>query len=300
MALTECNTITDLHDQEINKHGDTGFPIACYADDLSQGDVPWHWHEEWEFAFVTEGLPDFRVENRRMTIEKGNGIFINGKALHAVYNHVKYPVRLHSMCFQPRLIGGTVDSVFWKKLVQPVSADSGFLFLILKADVDWQNLALQAFERAWHAVEAESEDFENKVRYELSHALHLIISNADFSGTTLSEQELLNAGRIRSMLEYIEMHYAEDLAVEDIANAVSISSSACLRCFRQMIGNSPMQYVKQLRIRKAAELLETTEKTAQDIALSCGFNDVSYFTKTFKELLGCTPTQYRRSFREKR
>ena len=56
------------------------------------------------------------------------------------------------------------------------------------------------------------------------------------------------------MLRFVEEHYAEELTVERIAASVALSESACLRSFRQMLGITPIQYVKQFRVEKAAEL----------------------------------------------
>ena len=68
-----------------------------------------------------------------------------------------------------------------------------------------------------------------------------------------------------------------------------------------MVGTTPIQYVKQLRIQKAAELLASTDQRIADIGAACGFQEMSYFAKTFRELKGRTPSRYRaeaRAFRK--
>ena len=95
------------------------------------------------------------------------------------------------------------------------------------------------------------------------------------------------------MLQYIQSNYAEDLSTENIARSAAISGSECLRCFRTMVGTTPIQYVKQLRIQKAAELLASTDRKIADIGALCGFQEMSYFAKTFRTLKGCTPREYR-------
>ncbi|MCC8075825.1 MAG: AraC family transcriptional regulator [Clostridiales bacterium] len=295
MGLSVCNTVTDLHDQELAKHGDTAFPIACYADDLSRENVPWHWHEEWELVLVTEGCPRFDLENARMTLDCGDGVFINSRAMHAIQNGSQTPGKLHSAVFHPRLIGGSMDSVFWQTLVQPFYSNAATRFLLLKQEIPWQQEVLRCFETAWEAIAGEQDDFENLARYSLSKAVRGILRNTDFSKSNLSERELTKINRIRSMMEFIEFHYSEELTVEQIAKSVSVSNSACLRCFHEMLNTTPMQYVMETRLKKAAALLRTTNKSAKDIALDCGFNDTSYFTKLFRLKYNCTPGQYRKS-----
>ena len=98
------------------------------------------------------------------------------------------------------------------------------------------------------------------------------------------------------MLRYVEEHYTEELTVEKLAGCVVLSESACLRSFRQFLGITPIQYVKQYRIEKAAELLLSTSKKIGEIGADCGFSDTSYFTKTFREIKHCTPREYRIRF----
>ena len=55
MALSICDSTTDLHQKELLHHREMTFPIACYEDDLNSIIVPWHWHDEWEFIYVEKG-----------------------------------------------------------------------------------------------------------------------------------------------------------------------------------------------------------------------------------------------------
>lgn len=111
-----------------------------------------------------------------------------------------------------------------------------------------------------------------------------------------SRQEQVAAQRMKQMLRFVEEHYAEELTVERIADSVALSESACLRSFRQLLGTTPIQYVKQYRIEKAAGLLLTTRLRTGEIGAECGFTDLSYFTKTFREIKHCTPREYRQRF----
>ncbi|MDO4634052.1 MAG: AraC family transcriptional regulator [Eubacteriales bacterium] len=293
MALSVCGAMTDLHDQELAKHGDPSFPIACYADDLAVHKVPWHWHEEWEYAVVIEGSGDFFVENHHIQLSAGDGIFINSKALHTVSDSTN-TLKLHSAVFHPRLIGGNTDSCFWTSLITPFTVSNSACCYILHQDTPWGQDVIGHFMNAWEAAVSEPDNYQNIVRFELSSAIHILIKHADFTESSMSAQELATANRIRIMLEYIEAHYDEDLTVDALARTISASESVVLRCFQQMLHTSPIRYVKNIRIKKAADLLRTTNKSAKEIALACGFNDISYFTRAFKEIYHQTPGSYRK------
>ena len=99
--------------------------------------------------------------------------------------------------------------------------------------------------------------------------------------------------RMKAMLRFIQENYSEELTTEKIAGSANLSDSECLRCFRAMVGTTPIQYVKQLRVQKAAELLASTDRKIADIGALCGFQEMSYFAKTFRTLKGRTPSAYR-------
>ena len=131
-------------------------------------------------------------------------------------------------------------------------------FFLLDGAVPWQAQVLACLREAWQAVAVEPFDYENRVRYYLSAALRLLSTQCVGGKTKVSQQEQIAAERMKQMLRFVEEHYAEELTVERIAASVALSESACLRSFRQMLGITPIQYVKQYRIEKAAELLLST------------------------------------------
>ena len=99
--------------------------------------------------------------------------------------------------------------------------------------------------------------------------------------------------RVRQMLTFIQGHYTQPLRVEDIAASVFISRRECMRAFQNVLGISPIQYVLQLRVRKAKELLLETGLSLGEICAACGFQGQSYFTKVFRERTGTTPGKFR-------
>ena len=296
MALSVCDSTTDLHQKELLQYGDPAFPIACYEDDLDITPVPWHWHNEWEFIYVQKGTAVILLENASISVSAGNGLFINSCTLHVIDSQQSRGAVLHAAVFHPRLIGGSVDSVFCNRLVLPLSGDAAPRYVVLdRGDLCHQQM-LGDFHTAWKAVETDANDYENLTRYLLSRVWRCLCQRSIEANTVLSVRNRLDAQRIRSMLTYIDTNLAGQLRTHKIAESASVSESVCLRCFHRMLGMTPMQYVKQVRLDKASELLRVSTMTAKAIAYECGFHDVSYFTKAFRERMGCTPKEYQRKF----
>lgn len=298
MALSHCCVRINEQQRELVEHGTAAFPIACYHDDLIREEVVWHWHEEMELILVSEGTSLVVVGSEKYTIPEGNGIFINSGVLHAAYATDAPSCRFHSIVFHPRLVGGSRDSIFWQKYLQPLLKDASCSAVYYDREVDWQRASLDALEEAWQACVQENEGFEFYVRERMSQIILRLADKGVGRQDIVSEKSVRNEERMKNMLQYIHEHYMEELNTTQIAESASISASECLRCFHAMIGTTPIQYVKQYRILCAAELLKSTSMKVVDIGMNCGFQDMSYFSKTFREMRGCTPQQYRKKVKQ--
>lgn len=293
MGLSKCNTVTNEAGQELLEHGNVLFPMACYCDSIHTEPVPWHWHEELEAAVVVEGTAILAVGMEKYKIGQGCGFFVNTGNLHAVWSVGTSACILHSMCFHPKLVGGNPDSIFWAKYLRPLLEDKISGCICLDSEIQWQQEAIHIVEAAWGYHVEEPEGFEIEVRYALSKLILLLNSHRSPVHANQSDKSLREAGRLKDMLRFIQQNYREEIRLREIADSASISESECLRCFRAAIGTTPIQYVKQYRLQKAAELLKTQGFNVSETAEQCGFTDMSYFAKEFRKAYGCTPSKYR-------
>lgn len=104
-------------------------------------------------------------------------------------------------------------------------------------------------------------------------------------------------GMLKPITEYVEAHYAENIATQQLAEMVNMSHTNFRRRFSSTFGISPGRYITVVRINAARRLLETTDKLVADIAAETGFWDQSHLTKLFKRERGMTPGEYRRRHR---
>lgn len=293
MALSECNVRVDATGRELIEHGRTAFPVACYHDDLQKESVPWHWHEELEVAVVTEGEAVVAVDAERCRAKAGEGFFINSGVLHGCWNVDTSSCYFHSVVFHPRLVGGNMDSIFWSNYLRPVMENTSLKSIILKPEISWHKDILNSVEAAWQSCRQEAPGYEFAVRNAISQVIFQIASHAGSAAKQASLKALRDETRIKQMLRYIHEHYPEEINLEAIAESAVVSESESLRCFRNTIGTTPIQYLKAYRLQRAAELLKNTEEKIVDIGVQCGFQDMSYFAKAFRTVYRCSPSEYR-------
>lgn len=294
MALSPCRTRTDQQGRELVQHGTGLFPIACYHDNLIRDPVPWHWHDELEAAVVVEGTMDLAVGTQRLTIGRGGGFFVNSGVLHAAWDVERSGCCLHSAVFHPRLIGGSRDSIFWQNYVQPLLAPGAPQYVCFGPSETWHREALQTVEDAWQSCVREPDGYDLLVREAVSRLALLLTRHCPARARGPSEKALREESRVKQMLQFIEEQYASELNTALIAESAGVSESECLRCFRHVLGIPPIQYLRQFRVQKAEELLRAADWSVAEIGAQCGFQDASYFTKTFRDLKGVTPSEYRR------
>ncbi len=97
---------------------------------------------------------------------------------------------------------------------------------------------------------------------------------------------------LKNVLDYIDHNYSYKIELNDLAKIAGMSPKYFCRFFFEMTSRTPIDYVNYYRIERACYQLITTNDSITEISLSCGFNDISYFIKTFKKYKGKSPRQY--------
>lgn len=92
---------------------------------------------------------------------------------------------------------------------------------------------------------------------------------------------------------YIELHYQEDVSLQDLAGMMEYSDAYFCKIFKQCFDKSFIMYLSEFRMEKAKELLEDTMVNIKDVSSRVGYRDSNYFAKVFKRMTGNTPSEYR-------
>ena len=116
-------------------------------------------------------------------------------------------------------------------------------------------------------------------------------TKATNSSTQLSPEDDAFMSRVVS---FIEEHIMDsEINVDDMASAAAVSRSSLNRKMKMLVGVTPADFLREARIKRACSLLATTKMAISDIAYRCGFSDPKYFSRTFRQSTGMTPTDYR-------
>lgn len=96
------------------------------------------------------------------------------------------------------------------------------------------------------------------------------------------------------LLQYIESNYNSEITPEQMASKLNISEPHLYKVFREVVGITPLQYIQNIRIEQAKNLLSASRYSVQDVADIVGYSDARYFTRIFKKIVGLSPRDWKK------
>lgn len=292
-----CYINMDSSKRELNPHGTSDFPVACYLETVLTGKgqyVPEHWHTDLEFLAVVSGRCSFEVDGDHGELTAGDAVFFNRECHHSIVGAPE--ARFASVVFSPVVVAGMPDSVFSHRYLGPLFSKDAPAYVMFDG-TDRFDVAGQV-QRAVDASRGELPGYEFAVRDALSRCVYAAWERMGRPAAAGNADATAEAGRLNLMCMYVKDHLGERFSVSDIAAAARIGERECLRTFKKTMGISPVRYVTLSRLSRAAALLVCEpQKSVADIAAETGFTSPGYFSKLFRHEYGCTPRDYRAQMR---
>ena len=279
---------------EKRQRGTADFPIELYrlSPESERYVMQCHWHLEYEIISIREGTLTLILDEQRLTAVAGDTVLLPEGTLHVgepsecVYDCVVFSRELIS----ERGSGGAVRELFRRLPNSNIFTEKEHPEL--SHTVKKLISALDDRERAEPKSEARisAETVAVGLIYQFfGTALGSgIFSDRQVEGKRHTEQ-------LKRVIGYIEANYRDEIPLSALASEAGLSPKYLCRLFAQLTGKSPVEYVNEYRIDQACMLLSDTDMPIVDVGLSCGFNDQSYFIKTFKKYKHTTPGAYRKS-----
>ena len=276
------------------------FPYICSRVEFEkymEPTVPWHWHRAVELFYIKSGKVEYTTPNGKWTFPAGTGGFVNSNVLHSSRADLtgEGTVQLLHL-FDPELLSGGISNRIEERYVRPLTDSSGVEIICLSPENPAQAALLQKI-CAGFELEEDSWGYEIALRQLLTEVW---LGLLDIAG---SETEEIHKSKdtdekMKAMMCYIQEHYAETILVDQLAEEAHISKRACFRLFQEKLHMSPLEYMREYRLRKACMKLVKTEASVTEIAHDCGLGTSSYFGKIFREHYNTSPVRYRKEWHD--
>lgn len=255
-----------------------------------------HIHDTIEILFIQEGKYNIFVNGERYSAGEGDVLLFRSNAIHTIYSDALSVNRYYVLKLEP--------SVFFELAAgeNAVGYVLRFLGTGNERKVHWQADELQggAIRRAFdklideYCTEGMCKDISMKIcscQLILS-MLRDLMEREEKEGRSMAANDGA-AVQIYKAIQYINKNFREEIDEEACAKLVNLSYSYFSRCFKRITGRSFKEYLNEIRVNHAEQLIVTTDFSITQIACECGYSNVSYFISVYKAMKGKTPLQNR-------
>lgn len=264
------------------------FAVKTYYAPNRTYHVTEHWHEDLELLYVIDGELKYTVNGKSIILHRGEGICVNSKRIHSNHSIPGKSCAYYCSVFHPSLLASSkyIEQTYLTPLLGPNSFD----YLLLNHN-DWTHIIIDELERLFEESDPKCTELDI---LETSFRIWKNIYKHVEAPITTNEPASPKIGAFKSMMLFIQEHYNEKISLEDIAAAGNMGKTLCARLFKEYVSKTPGEYLIYYRIQKSIELLTKTDLSITEISYATGFSSASHYTKTFHEMMGCTPLKYRK------
>lgn len=282
--------------EEKRQHSSRLVPFSCYKCLIPDyfASVPLHWHSEFEINFIISGCAEFICGDKKFISSDGDIIIIPPNMLHAIYPCESFKQRYDTVVFSPEMLGVSGNDRCAAECLKPLSDGAEINTQITPQHIYYGELKTTV-QNIFSCATGNSPHLDMLMKSELLRFFWLLYESGDIS--CAAENSVSRSEVIRPAIEYMNRNFPENITVEQLAKITHLSKSYFMCRFREAAGVGAIEYLSQLRIKKACEILSKTDKTSAETAFECGFRNLSNFNRQFRKFVGCTPKEYRKTGR---
>ncbi len=286
--LKAVNHMQQLGFNEIKQRGTSDFPVEFHHVNKThpQYQMPYHWHVDCEMIRILSGNFHISLDEKEYELSKGDTVFINSGVLHGgspdecVYECLVFDMSMLSK-------GNEICKNLISKLM------SGYLVIVENLGNEKSGECAPLIDKMFDTVISRY----NGYQLVFQGLLYQLLGNSISSNTQNSVYFPVNRIRkkitsLKKVIELIETSYSGQITLEDMSAAAGMSRKYFCSFFKEMTHKSPVQYLNYCRVEHASRLLVNTDDSVTEIAFACGFNDLSYFIKTFRKYKGESPYRF--------
>ena len=246
-------------------------------------EIPYHWHDEYEFIYITGGKCLCSIEGVAYTMKSGSAVLVKGGLLHALSRAENLPYTYFAIVFHPYMIYGTECKKYF-------SEDYKFNSFFSDENKEEKTI-INLLKLIYNTYKQKPFAYELYLKANLANIFCEIFKNRLY--TRERKNETKKTLFTENILNYIHKNYAENFSIDTLSKEIGYSKSYLMHNFKEYTGKTVNEYLTEYRIYTAKQLLVNTEKSILEIALECGFNESSYFIRIFKGQFGTSPHKFR-------
>ncbi|MGV3756070.1 MAG: helix-turn-helix domain-containing protein [Verrucomicrobiota bacterium] len=255
-----------------------------------------NWHEHLEMILPVTGSGRFRLGEQVMDFSPGDLLLVDNQKMHGMQD-LSGDHQSLVIFFMPELIyrmgSFQCDAAFLSPFFE--RADSA-LPVLRGNDPAAESVHASIVElvKTYQSIGA-AQDKQVACKLHLLQILHGLRKHFQVQGTVSPgyAQQRQRVQRLKRLFDFLNQHFAQKLKVAEAASMVGMSETRFKDFFKRTTGSTFAQYVIQLRLSRATQLLRDTELSVAEIALQTGFCDQSHFDNRFKDSFEVSPKEYR-------
>lgn len=261
--------------------------IHAFAFEMSFFEFKWHYHPEFELTLIIKGNGMRLVGDSYLPFQAGDLVLLGSGIPHTWESEINSQECVGAVViqFSEDFIASYMNSdAFYKIKKMLQSTVRGLFFPNSFSIVIQQKMMTIAHEKGVKQITALL-----NVLNDLSFENYETLASAFYSPKNSKENET----RINTVFNYIKKNAASTILLQQAAASVHLTTGAFCKFFKRMTGKTFSDYVNEIRIGNACNLLSHTDKTIAQIALISGFENQTYFNRVFLKKKNCTPKQFR-------
>ncbi|MCC8042603.1 MAG: AraC family transcriptional regulator [Oscillospiraceae bacterium] len=271
-------------------------PIECFIFDTSAEVFPVrpHWHYFAEIILVFSGTAQIHCSDKIFTLSEGEMAIFHPRAVHSIYSADGMQLRYGVFKFDLNRLGTAGSYIHSYSGVFKCAEKANISIVFSESECEMLNCK-KIFDICINECYRRTYGYDAVIRSQIHTLLIGIIRCWLSQGLAIDSNVLAHKDHftIDTVTKYIDRASPDKLRVENIAAQCGLSYSCFAKKFRELYGMSCKEYIEQMRIYKAEELLMFTDFDLNYISQETGFSDCSHMIKSFRKYRGCTPNSFR-------
>lgn len=274
-------------------HSTSNVPYSVHFTECVQGMEPalyLHWHNEMELLLLIQGNLEFHIEDHIFELHAGEAIFIPPGLIHYATTRGDILPKFYAFVLSGEFLISPLDSSKYHTYISPV-LHNNISYSMKFSEDKFEHQKIISYLQDIFSSQNTGELYVRGIALLIWDYIY----KEKLQPTLIENSSYERANKLSSAMEYIHNNYMQNISLEMLANTAHLSNGEFCRAFKHYTGMTPFYYLIRYRILQSCKKLEKTDFKITEIALSCGFNNISYYNRAFYKLMGMTPKQYRKT-----